>query len=363
MFTNLVLIFVTTIALPDSAAPFSTSQSEDIIQINNMHTSWEAGPTPEDTIEEILQSLRGRVDTTKIEELSTLNHRSALFPDLPDSFDARENWPHCKDIIGTITRQGDCSSCWAHSSARAISDRICIESKGTTKVNISVEDLVTCCKTCSPTNGCEGGILGMAYKYWIDEGIVSGGADVENTGCKPMRSIFTKVAPECQKICTNSKYEKDYDQDKHYGQLYYRVKQKDVLQIQIEIMTHGPVSAIMEVMQDLVFYKQGVYRYSKGNYTNLHGVRILGWGVENDTSYWLVANSWGTEFGKLGGFLKIVKGENHMKIENWIVGGRVNATLGPREFLTPGRSNGGVEEVSNLLQLNFVVLTLIAFSI
>jgi hypothetical protein len=105
-----------------------------------------------------------------------------------------------------------------------------------------------------------------------------------------------------------------------------------------------------------------VYRYRKGNYTNLHGVKILGWGVENDTSYWLVANSWGTEFGKLGGFLKIVKGENHMKIENWIVAGRVNATLDPQEFLTPGRSNGLVEEVSKFLQLNFVVLTLIAFS-
>jgi hypothetical protein len=113
MFTNLVLIFATTIALPDSAAPFSTSQSEKIIQeINNMHTSWEAGPTPEDTIQEILQSLRGRVDTTKIEELSTLNHRSTLFPDLPDSFDARKKWPQCKDIIGIITRQGSCGSCW-----------------------------------------------------------------------------------------------------------------------------------------------------------------------------------------------------------------------------------------------------------
>jgi hypothetical protein len=113
MFTNLVLIFATTIALPDSAASLSTSQSEKIIQqINNMHTSWEAGPTPEDTIEEILQSLRGRVDTTKIEELSTLNHRSTFFPDLPDSFDAREKWPHCKDIMSTITRQGGCASCW-----------------------------------------------------------------------------------------------------------------------------------------------------------------------------------------------------------------------------------------------------------
>jgi hypothetical protein len=91
-------------------------------------------------------------------------------------------------------------------------------------------------------------------------------------------------------------------------------------------------------------------------------VRILGWGIENGTSYWLVANSWGTGFGKLGGFLKIVKGENHINIETWILAGRVNATLSPRESLTPGRSNGGVEEVSNLLQLNFVVLTLIAIS-
>jgi hypothetical protein len=77
-----------------------------------------------------------------------------------------------------------------------------------------------------------------------------------------MRSIFTKVAPECQQICTNSKYGKDYDQDKHYGQVYYQVKQKDVPQIQIEIMTHGPVSAIIVVMQDLFFYKRGDFSVS-----------------------------------------------------------------------------------------------------
>ena len=32
---------------------------------------------------------------------------------LPESFDAREEWPECAAIIGAVRNQGDCGSCWA----------------------------------------------------------------------------------------------------------------------------------------------------------------------------------------------------------------------------------------------------------
>jgi Papain family cysteine protease len=32
--------------------------------------------------------------------------------DIPESFDAREAWPKCADLIGTARDQSDCGSCW-----------------------------------------------------------------------------------------------------------------------------------------------------------------------------------------------------------------------------------------------------------
>ena len=32
--------------------------------------------------------------------------------DIPETFDAREAWPDCADIIGTIRDQAACGSCW-----------------------------------------------------------------------------------------------------------------------------------------------------------------------------------------------------------------------------------------------------------
>lgn len=31
-----------------------------------------------------------------------------------------------------------------------------------------------------------------------------------------------------------------------------------------------------------------------------HAIRILGWGVENEVPYWLVANSWNVDWGDNG---------------------------------------------------------------
>lgn len=51
-----------------------------------------------------------------------------------------------------------------------------------------------------------------------------------------------------------------------------------------------------------------------------HVVRIIGWGVENGTKYWLVANSWNEDWGDKGLF-KIRRGTNECGIENYVYGG------------------------------------------
>ena len=63
-------------------------------------------------------------------------------------------------------------------------------------------------------------------------------------------------------------------------------------------------------------YKSGVYK--KKWYEMIpeggHAVRIVGFGTENNQDYWLVANSWGTDWG-LDGYFKIARGTNECGIE------------------------------------------------
>lgn len=42
--------------------------------------------------------------------------------------------------------------------------------------------------------------------------------------------------------------------------------------------------------------KDGVYQHIHGKVLGGHAIRILGWGVEKATPYWLIANSWTTDW-------------------------------------------------------------------
>jgi len=90
--------------------------------------------------------------------------------------------------------------------------------------------------------------------------------------------------------------------------------------IMTEIYTRGPVEAAFTVYEDFLTYKSGVYTHQTGGVDGGHAVKILGWGTENGTDYWLVANSWNPDWG-LNGFFKIKKGSDECGIEDGIVAG------------------------------------------
>lgn len=46
---------------------------------------------------------------------------------------------------------------------------------------------------------------------------------------------------------------------------------------------------------------------------------MVGYGVENDEPYWIVKNSWGTEWGE-NGFFRIRRGTDECAIESIAVG-------------------------------------------
>ena len=64
----------------------------------------------------------------------------------------------------------------------------------------------------------------------------------------------------------------------------------------------------------------GVYQHTSGGILGGHAIKILGWGEENGSPYWLVANSWNPDWG-LHGYFKILRGSNECGIEDQVVAG------------------------------------------
>lgn len=314
--------------------------TQDMVDyINGLGTTWKAGhnsyfahvSTP---------VVRGMMGVRKMGDIQMemVTREEVHDSDIPDEFDSRTQWPNCA-TIGEIRDQSNCGSCWAFGAVEAISDRICISSKANDRPHISATDLLSCCAMCG--FGCEGGDPRAAWNYWVRTGLCTGGQFKQHDGCRPYPfapcehhvngslppcSQDIEKTPKCDRKCQTSYTTKAYDQDKHYGSKAYGVN-RDPKAIQKEILTNGPVEAAFTVYEDFVMYKSGVYEHKAGSALGGHAVRMLGWGEENGTPYWLIANSWNSDWGDKG-FFKIIRGKNDCGIEDDIVAGlpKVNQT-------------------------------------
>ncbi|KAA3671717.1 cathepsin B, partial [Paragonimus westermani] len=87
-----------------------------------------------------------------------------------------------------------------------------------------------------------------------------------------------------------------------------------------ELLTNGPLEVTFRVYEDFGNYKEGIYHHVAGEHKGNHAVRLLGWGVENGTKYWRLANSWNEDWGEKG-FFRIVRGTDECGIESEAVAG------------------------------------------
>ncbi|XP_055344642.1 uncharacterized protein LOC129592594 [Paramacrobiotus metropolitanus] len=266
---------------------------------------------------------------------------------LPPSFDVRSKWPGCVSMQ-EIRDQGHCGSCWAHAGASALSDRYCIASGSANSYRkLSVQDLILCSGG-DNQNWCDGNDPRVPYAMAVSTGIVTGGdyqSSAADQGCMPYVSYTTDASSatstsQCTKTCANTAI--NYSQNKTYGSSWYAlgnnfannsggaaasIATTDTVihQIQYELQTNGPMTVAIDVYDDFFAYQSGVYQHVTGNYSGGHAMKLIGWGTENGTDYWLIANSWGYKWG-INGTVKFLRGTNHLGIEDYIVAGLVSPT-------------------------------------
>lgn len=273
---------------------------EHIRQLNKEASTWEAGVNPffEGLAFENARALLGTQPLHIADYLEDClpDEAYAGNEDVPTEFDARTKWP---GLIHPIRDQQRCGSCWAFSASEVLSDRVAI-AKGKASPALSPEDMVSCDTS---DHGCQGGNLPLAWGYLKSTGIVS-------DACFPY-TAGNGTAASCAQKCADGE---SWSSSKVKAASAYAIN--GVANMQKELMTNGPVQVAFMVYKSFMSYKTGVYQKSPLEFRpeGGHAVKIVGWGTENATDYWLVANSWNTNWG-LEGFFKIKRGSNECGIE------------------------------------------------
>lgn len=222
---------------------------------------------------------------TKLEVDDSPNTRTSDSNDLPEYFDARDKWG---SSIHPIRNQGQCGSCWAFGATEAFSDRLAISG---TDVILSPQHLVSCDNN---NMGCNGGYLSLAWIFMKDTGVVS-------DECYPYTSGDTQKDGDCFTACQDGSEWKTH----HVDLLDHP---KDEISIRLELYENGPVEAAFTVYEDFMSYQSGIYQHVTGELLGGHAIKFIGWGNIDGTDYWLMANSWGEDWGDRG-FFKIKVGD------------------------------------------------------
>lgn len=84
-------------------------------------------------------------------------------------------------------------------------------------------------------------------------------------------------------------------------------------------------------------YASGIYRreqpcdFRATDFVGLKAIKIIGWGQEKETPYWIAVNTWGTSWGERGTF-KILRGNNTVGVESSIIAPHlINTRIAPEK--------------------------------
>lgn len=93
--------------------------------------------------------------------------------------------------------------------------------------------------------------------------------------------------------------------------------------LMMDIFKWGPVCSAFTVYDDFYDFDPKttpvyVHDPSRNNVVGGHAVEIVGWGVYENTPFWWVKNSWGTEYGE-NGYFRFLRGKNQCSLESNVV--------------------------------------------
>jgi cathepsin L len=197
-----------------------------------------------------------------------------------------------KGAVTAIKDQGQCGSCWAFSAVGSTEGAWAIN-KGKL-VSLAEQQLVDC-SSAQGNAGCDGGWMDSAFKYIILQ--KTKGIDTEATYKYTARDGTCKAAAGTTGATLSA---------------FKDVTAKSEPALTQAIMTVGPVSVAIDASQSsFQFYSSGVYYEKSCSSVRLdHGVLAVGYGTQDSSDYYIVKNSWGTDWG-MQGYILMSRNKNN----------------------------------------------------
>merc|ERR1712054_527045 len=195
--------------------------------------------------------------------------------------------------------QGKCGACYTFAAASVMSDRFYLASKGRINVQISPQSLLNC------ANGCNGGSAADAFKAMLKTPAMP-------TWC----AAYHAKKGQCGASCGQAAGYKTVPQAGSTTGTLGIMGANKVDAMMYQIWKYGPVYMRMVVHSDFPNYRSGVYKHGKdAKVRGDHAVKVVGWGNEGGSAYWIAQNSWGPNWGEKG-FFKIAKGVDESSVES-----------------------------------------------
>ncbi|KAL0784885.1 thiol protease aleurain-like [Brassica napus] len=200
--------------------------------------------------------------------------------------------PSAKDwtktgIVSPVRDQGQCEAGWAISSVGAV--EAAYRKKYGIGISLSEQQLLDCSTN---NKGCDGGAAANAFQYNVERKLnyrsfyPYGGTQGK---CRYEPLVVGKLI-------------------KSYG-VGVSIDENKLKQW---VGSIGPVTVGFHVTNSFAFYEEGVYSSDECGDTTKdlnHFMLVVGYGIEDGVPYWLIQNSWGTDWGEKG-YIKVEMGKN-----------------------------------------------------
>ncbi|CBY07148.1 unnamed protein product [Oikopleura dioica] len=208
--------------------------------------------------------------------------------DVPESLDYRSFGPSQEDCIGPVFNQSACGNSAAFAVKDVLDSIICIQDNV-----LASQNIVDCANCPFPNNPGPDCLLAGA--------VANGGANCEkcyltSNYCKP---ATCKYDPYCD--CSNIQ---------GCGMLNPETNEK---LLAYALWKYGTMTVIVDAASpSFQLYTSGIYSEPacKSDHGN-HVMTLVGYGSENGEDFWILKNSWGTNWGEKG-FMRMARNAGNM---------------------------------------------------
>jgi len=251
-----------------------TAEYGDIVKaIGERKASWKAKET---TISK--RSAEARKNILAAEPLGAAGDENVLAT-TGKALPSRLDWRSYSggSYVTPVKEQGLCASGWSFAATAALESNLLISQNtpGST-LDLSEQALIAC----SGAGGCQGGWLNTASEFLRSVGLPA-------EGCYP----YTATDGLCSNACA------EWPGSSSRISNWFNVS-PTVQSLKYALYNFGPAVALMEIRTDFLFYGTGIYSPVWGGREGYHAVLIVGY--DDAGQYFIVKNSWGTDWGEDG---------------------------------------------------------------